>query len=160
MLHGLLCTDSQAELEAMKKKLKELEEEAERLRALQVRFDAAAVASRWPGQGAEIMGIALACLAAQRSRWRSGSSHNSHRGSEGGDGRKVLPRYDQAPDCRHAAAEAVVVVCRSVYVGNVDYQCTPEELQQLFQVRPLVHACRARCTHAAACLVLCSLAGL
>ena len=24
-------------------------------------------------------------------------------------------------------------VCRSIYIGNVDYACTPEELQQHFQ---------------------------
>eukprot|EP00195_Chlamydomonas_chlamydogama_P017172 CAMPEP_0202900782 /NCGR_PEP_ID=MMETSP1392-20130828/12033_1 /ASSEMBLY_ACC=CAM_ASM_000868 /TAXON_ID=225041 /ORGANISM="Chlamydomonas chlamydogama, Strain SAG 11-48b" /LENGTH=187 /DNA_ID=CAMNT_0049587225 /DNA_START=81 /DNA_END=641 /DNA_ORIENTATION=+ len=80
-------TGGAEELEAMKKKLKEMEDEAARLKAMQ----------------ASVAGEA-----------------GTSQGAAGGAA---------APDL--AAKEEIDG--RSVYVGNVDYACTPEELQQLFQ---------------------------
>mmetsp|Transcript_18865 Transcript_18865/g.32245 ORF Transcript_18865/g.32245 Transcript_18865/m.32245 type:complete len:230 (-) Transcript_18865:594-1283(-) len=79
---GAVETSAEAELEAMKKKLKEMEDEAARLRALQA-------------------------------------------GATGGEAAAGTSTADVA------AKEEIDA--RSVYVGGVDYSCTPEELQQLFQ---------------------------
>ncbi|KAJ9534579.1 hypothetical protein QJQ45_022068, partial [Haematococcus lacustris] len=70
-----------AELEAMKKKLKEMEEESARLKALQ------------SGGSADAAAVSGAAEAASKEEADS----------------------------------------RSIYVGNVDYSCTPEELQQHFK---------------------------
>jgi polyadenylate-binding protein 2 len=40
-----------------------------------------------------------------------------------------------AADSAEALAAKEEADARSIYVGNVDYSCSPEELQQHFQVR-------------------------
>ncbi|GFH12624.1 C2 calcium-dependent membrane targeting [Haematococcus lacustris] len=78
---GSTITSAAAELEAMKKKLKEMEEESARLKALQ------------SGGSADAAAVSGAAEAASKEEADS----------------------------------------RSIYVGNVDYSCTPEELQQHFK---------------------------
>ena len=41
---------------------------------------------------------------------------------------------EQAVDAEEAERASKEADSRSVYVGNVDYDCTPEELQRHFQV--------------------------
>jgi polyadenylate-binding protein 2 len=88
----------------MKNKLKEMEEEAARLREM---------------QGAEASGAAAAGAAAGGAAGAGPSSAAAAGGP--------TPMDAAAADAEREAADA-----RSVYVGNVDYGAAPEELQQLF----------------------------
>lgn len=89
--------DAQNQIEAMKQRLKEMEEEAARVKAAGGAAPAAAVADA-PAPG---------------------SSAGAAPAAGAGAGAAV--------DAEKAEADS-----RSVYVGNVDYACTPEELQQHF----------------------------
>lgn len=100
------------ELEAMKKKLKEMEEEAARLKALQVSnlLLNDLIISR--------PAIVITVIIFNNGFIQAGGAPADGAGTSG----TPEPGSKEEADAR------------SIYVGNVDYSCTPEELQQHFQV--------------------------
>ncbi|KAK4363521.1 hypothetical protein RND71_018762 [Anisodus tanguticus] len=90
------------ELENMKKRLKEIEDEAGALREMQAK------AEKEMGSAQELLG----CPLEEQDEYCDGSAY---------------------PTASASQAEKEEVDARSIYVGNVDYACTPEEVQQHFQ---------------------------
>ncbi|KAK6135562.1 hypothetical protein DH2020_030670 [Rehmannia glutinosa] len=94
------------DLESMKKRLQEIEEEAGALREMQAKVEKDMGAT-------QVLGVLLA--GQLQLRTLTGHCHEDSSGASA------------------TQAEKEEVDARSIYVGNVDYACTPEEVQQHFQ---------------------------
>ncbi|AED96039.1 polyadenylate-binding protein 1 [Arabidopsis thaliana] len=113
---------SSRDLEDMKKRIKEIEEEAGALREMQAKAEKDMGAS----QGLKLVLLIMILLWVYILESFSESMNLSRNLLEFEYEKEII-------NSGVSAAEKEEVDSRSIYVGNVDYACTPEEVQQHFQ---------------------------